>query len=137
MAGATSHLRSTSAPALSANPQVERMFWTYGLRGRPARLLIGVLEELIDASSVGGASFDLGSASFDMTRIATGQIDAYIEPGPRIVDEVPGAREAFERVGGGSILNNTPYDVAPAGLHLKEAGAGVTDALGAPLGKRP
>ena len=62
--------------------------------------------ELIDASSVGGATFDLGSATYDMTRVATGQLDAYIEPGPRIVDDVPGMREEFERVGGGAILND-------------------------------
>ena len=35
-----------------------------------------------------------------MTRIVTGQLDAYVEPGPRIVAEVPGMREEFERVGG-------------------------------------
>jgi myo-inositol-1(or 4)-monophosphatase len=125
------------AAALSATTAVERMFWTYGLRGRPTRLLMGVLEKLVDASSVGGASFDLGSATFDMTRIATGQLDAYVEPGPRIVDEVPGAREEFERVGGGAILNNSPYDIAAAALHLQEAGAVVTDAWGKPLGDRP
>jgi fructose-1,6-bisphosphatase/inositol monophosphatase family enzyme len=51
-----------------------------------------VLAELVDASSVGGASFDLGSATYDITRITTGQLDAYIEPGPRIVDDVPGMR---------------------------------------------
>jgi myo-inositol-1(or 4)-monophosphatase len=124
-------------PALSENVDLGRMFWTYGLRGRPASLLIGCLEELIDASSVGGASFDLGSATYDMTRIVTGQLDAYIEPGPRIVEEVPGAREAFERVGGGEILNNSPYDIAAAALCLEEAGAIVTDASGKPLDGRP
>jgi fructose-1,6-bisphosphatase/inositol monophosphatase family enzyme len=112
------------------------MFWTYGLRGRPAMLLVGVIEELIDASSVGGASFELGSATYDMTRIATGQLDAYVEPGPLIVDAVPGAREEFERVGGGAILNNSPYDLAAAVLCLEEAGAVVTDAEGKPLGDR-
>jgi myo-inositol-1(or 4)-monophosphatase len=128
---------ATPAPALSRNAEIGRMFWTYGLRGRPARLLMGVLEELIDASSVGGAGFDLGSATFNMTRIATGQLDAYIEPGPRIIDEVPGAREEFERVGGGAVLNNSPYDVAASALHLEECGAVVTDAWGRPLGDRP
>jgi myo-inositol-1(or 4)-monophosphatase len=124
-------------PALSTNSDLGRMFWTYGLRGRPAKLLIGCLEELIDASSVGGASFDLGSATYDMTRILTGQLDAYIEPGPRIVEEVPGAREAFEHVGGGVILNNSPYDLAAATLCLEEAGAIVTDARGESLNGRP
>jgi myo-inositol-1(or 4)-monophosphatase len=125
------------APALSGNTDIGRMFWTYGLRGRPARATIEVLAELIDASSVGGASFDLGSATYDMTRIATGQLDAYIEPGPRIVADVPGMREQFERVGGGAVLNNSPYDLAAAVLCLDEAGAVVTDAYGSSLGSRP
>lgn len=125
------------SPALSANTDVTKMFWTYGLRGRPARATIEVLAELIDASSVGGATFDLGSATFDMTRIATGQLDAYVEPGPRIVADVPGMREQFERLGSGAVLNNSPYDLAAAVLCLAEAGAVVSDAYGASLGERP
>jgi myo-inositol-1(or 4)-monophosphatase len=122
---------------LSANERLERMFWVYGFRGRPARATTEVLAELIDASSVGGASFDLGSATYDMTRILTGQLDAYVEPGPRLVDEVPGMREEFERVGGGAILNNSPYDLAAAALCLVEGGALVTGAHGEPLDERP
>jgi myo-inositol-1(or 4)-monophosphatase len=122
---------------LSANERLDRMFWTYGFRGRPARALTEVLAELIDASSVGGATFDLGSAAFDMTRVLTGQLDAYVEPSPRIVEEVPSMRAAFERVGRGTILNNTPYDLAAAVLCLQEGGAVVTDARGEPLDDRP
>jgi myo-inositol-1(or 4)-monophosphatase len=122
---------------LSANERLERMFWTYGFRGRPARPTAEVLAELIDASSVGGATFELGSAAFDMTRVVTGQLDAYVEPGPRLVADVPGMRAEFERVGGGAILNNSPYDVAAATLVLEEAGALVSDAYGRPLGRRP
>jgi myo-inositol-1(or 4)-monophosphatase len=124
------------APRLSTNSSLERMFWSYGLRGRPARQTIEVLGELIDASSVGGATFDLGSATYDMTRIATGQLDAYVEPGPAIVAEVPGMRAAFERVGGGTVLNNSPYDLAAAVLCLTEAGAVVSDAAGGSLEAR-
>jgi myo-inositol-1(or 4)-monophosphatase len=124
------------APSLSANRDLSRMFWAYGLRGRPVRAIAEVLGELIDASSVGGATFDLGSATYDMTRIVTGQLDAYIEPGPRIVADVPGMREEFERVGDGVVLNNSPYDLAAAALILEEAGAVVTDAYGAPLTER-
>src|SRR5439155_13394898 len=98
--------------------------------------LIEVLGELIDASSVGGGTFDLGSASFDMTRVTTGQLDAYVEPGSRLIADVPGMREEFERVGGGAVLNNSPYDVAAAALCLEEAGAIVTDARGTPLDGR-
>jgi myo-inositol-1(or 4)-monophosphatase len=124
-------------PSLSANTDPSRMFWSYGLRGRPVRAMAEVLGELIDASSVGGATFDLGSATYDMTRVASGQLDAYVEPGPRVVADVPGMREQFERVGGGAILNNSPHDVAAAALCLREAGAVVTDAYGKPLDGRP
>jgi len=125
------------APSLSENVRLERMFWAYGLRGRPARQTAEVLAELIDASSVGGATFDLGSATYDMTRIATGQLDAYVEPGPRMVADLPGMRTEFERVGGGAVLNNSPYDLAAAAICLQEAGAVVSDAYGQPLDSRP
>ena len=54
-----------------------------------------------------------------MTRVVTGQLDAYVEPGPRLVDEVPGHGAEFERVGGGAVLNNSPYDLAAAALCLR------------------
>ncbi|HEV3002063.1 MAG TPA: inositol monophosphatase family protein [Solirubrobacteraceae bacterium] len=130
-------LRASVPLRLSANEDVERMFWVYGLRGRPARVVVEVLAELIDASSAWGAVFDLGSATYDTTRILTGQLDAYVEPSPRIVDEVPGMRAQFERVGRGAVLNNTPYDLAAAVLCLVEGGAVVTDAHGEPLDDRP
>jgi len=124
------------APALSANTDVSRMFWAYGLRGRPVRRVAEVVGELIDASSVGGGTFDLGSATYDMTRVVTGQLDAYIEPGPRMIADVPRVREEFERIGGGVVLNNSPYDLAAAVLVCAEAGAIVTDAYGKSLASR-
>jgi len=123
-------------PRLSAQASVERMLWTYGFRGRPAVATTIVLEELIDASSVAGGTFDLGSATFDMTRLVTGQLDAYVEPGPRMIEEVDWMRAAFERVGRGAVLNNSPYDLAAAALILAEAGAVVSDASGSPLDRR-
>jgi myo-inositol-1(or 4)-monophosphatase len=122
---------------LSANERLDRMFWTYGFRGRPARPTVEVIGDLIDASSVGGATFDLGSAAFDMTRLVTGQLDVYVEPGPLLVDEVPGMEEEFRRVGGGELLNNSPYDLAASVLILEEAGAVVSDARGHTLADRP
>ena len=124
-------------PALSAQSSVERMLWPYGFRGRPVVPTAIVLEELIDSSSVKGGTFDLGSATYDMTRLVTGQLDAYVEPGPRLIDEVDWMRAEFERVGDGAVLNNSPYDLAAATLILEEAGAVVTDATGAGLGERP
>jgi myo-inositol-1(or 4)-monophosphatase len=118
---------------LSANERIDRMFWTYGFRGRPARIAVEAIADLIDASSVGGGTFELGSAAYDMTRVLTGQCDAYVEPGPRIIADVPETKAEFERVGSGAILNNSPYDLAAAALILEEAGAIVTDAYGEPL----
>src|SRR4051794_5664691 len=122
---------------LSANHDLDRLFWAYGFRGRPARPLVEVVGDLIDRSSVGGAGFDLGSAAFCMTRVLTGQLDAYVEPGPLLVDEVPGMREEFEEVGGGAVLNNSPYDLAAAALCVTEGGGVVTDARGGSLDDRP
>jgi myo-inositol-1(or 4)-monophosphatase len=123
--------------SLTANQDISTLFWSAGFRGRPAEPLVEVIGELIDASSVGGGFFDLGSATFDMTRILTGQLDAYIDVGSRMIDELPVLRERFERAGGGAVLNNSPYDLAAAVLCLEEAGALVTDAYGDPLGPRP
>ena len=124
-------------PRLSPNERLDRMFWTFGYRGRPARPLTEVLGDLIDASSVGGASFDLGSACYDTMCVVDGRLDAYVEPGPLLVERVPGMREEFERVGGGAVLNNSPYDLAAAALIASEAGAVVTDAAGDPFDERP
>jgi myo-inositol-1(or 4)-monophosphatase len=130
-------LEATAPIRLSATTDLDRLFWTYGFRGRPARPTVEVLGDLIDRSSVGGATFELGSATYDMTRVLTGQLDAYLEPGPRLIDEVPGMREEFERVGGGHVLNNSPYDLAAAALCARESGAVVTDAAGRTLDDRP
>jgi myo-inositol-1(or 4)-monophosphatase len=120
----------------SANERLDRLFLAYGLRGRPVRSTAEVLAELIDGCLAGGA-FELGAATYDMTRLLTGQLDAYVEPGARLVAEVPMMRAAFERVGGGHVLNNSPYDLAAAVLICQEGGAVVTDAAGEPLEDRP
>ena len=126
-------LRSSRPVALSGETDVGRMFWGYGFRGRPARPTVEVLGDLIDASSVGGGTFELGSQSFVMTRIATGQLDAVVEVGSRLIDDVPGMREEFEELGRGEVLNNSPYDLAAAWLCLREAGGVVSDGWGEPL----
>jgi myo-inositol-1(or 4)-monophosphatase len=126
-------LRATRPIALSTETDVSRMFWGYGFRGRPVRPTAEVLGDLIDASSVGGGTFELGSQAFAMTRVATGQFDAVIEVGSRLIDDVPGIREEFERVGGGEVLNNSPYDLAAPWLCLREAGGAISDGWGEPL----
>jgi myo-inositol-1(or 4)-monophosphatase len=125
------------AANLSPNTDISRLFWTLGFRGRPAVPLVTVLGYLIDESSVGGGVFDLGSATFDMTRILTGQLDGYVDVGSRIIEEAPALEREFAELGDGAVLNNSPYDLAAAVLCLREAGAIVTDAYGEPLDDRP
>jgi myo-inositol-1(or 4)-monophosphatase len=96
-----------------------------------------VIGELIDISSVRGGFFDLGSATYDMTRILTGQLDAYLDVGSLMIDRLPVLRERFEEVGGGAVLNNSPYDLAAAVLCLEEGGVVVTDGGGESLNDRP
>ena len=124
---------STMRVSLSANEDPRRMFWGYGFRGRPVRPTVEVLAELIDGSSVRGGTFELGSQAFAMTRVVTGQLDAVVEVGSRLIDELPGMRAEFERVGDGEVLNNSPYDLAAPWLCLLEAGGVVSDGWGRPL----
>lgn len=109
------------------------LFWTLGFRGRPALPTVLVLEELIDTSSVDGGLFDLGSATFCITRLLTGQLDAYVDVGDRMLREVPELEEMFLRVGHGYPLNNSSYDLAAVALIAREAGLVITDAFGKPL----
>jgi myo-inositol-1(or 4)-monophosphatase len=67
---------------------------------------------------------------FGMTRLGTGQLDAVIEVGSRMIDDVPGMLEEFGRVGRGAVPNNSPYDLAALWRCLVEAGGVVTDGWG-------
>jgi myo-inositol-1(or 4)-monophosphatase len=129
-------VESTAPVRLSANQDLTRMFWGYGFRGRPVRPTAELLAELIDGSSVGGGTFELGSQAFAMTRVVTGQLDAVVEVGSRMIDELPELRAQFERIGGGEVLNNSPYDLAAPWLCLREAGGTISDGWGGPLDRR-
>ena len=122
---------------LSANTDLRALFWTAGLRGRPAMPVTIVLERLIDDSSMRGGYFDLGSATFNMTRIVTGQLDAYVDVGRHLVDVDPGLEAVFRAVGEGNVCTNFPYDVAAAALIVTEAGGVVSRPDGSPIGDHP
>ena len=98
--------------------------------------LATVLAELIDGSSVGGAVFDLGSATDDMTRIVTGQLDAYLDVGTRMIEEIPAVRSELSGLAEAR-SSNSPYDLAAAALCVREAGGVVTDAYGRSLEGKP
>ncbi len=128
---------SPSAIKLSPNVDPRALFWTAGLRGRPVVPMAVLLEELIDGSSMHGGFFDLGSATFNMTRIVTGQLDAYVDVGWRVVHELPELESAFRAAGDGAVCTNFPYDVAAAALVVEEAGGVVTAADGGSLDACP
>jgi myo-inositol-1(or 4)-monophosphatase len=111
---------------LSRNTDLGALFWTAGLRGRPALPMTVLLEDLIDGSSMRGGYFDLGSATFNMTRIVTGQLDAYIDVGRHVLDLFPETEAQFRATGAGALCTNFPYDVAAVALIVQEAGGVVT-----------
>lgn len=121
----------------SGRTSLDGLFWAGGFRGQPAVPLAAVLAGVFDAPGARGAFFDHGSAAYSLSRVATGQLDAYVDPGQRIVEEVPEMVGAFRRVGGGHVLNTTTYDAAAGVLLLRELGLPVTDARGDPLDAVP
>ena len=125
-------------PLLSAQRRTCR-----GCSGPPASAaarpipLIEVLGELIDTSSVGGGFFDLGSATFDMTRILTGQLDAYVDVGSADDRRGSGAApSASSRSEEARCSTTRPTTWPPPSSACEEAGAVVTDAAGRPA-RRP
>jgi len=138
--GAGFSMRTNAGAPIPFRPSpctdIESLFWTLGFRGRPALILATVMEELIDRSSVGGAVFDIGSATYSITRVLTGQLDAYVDIGPAIIAAQPWTEAEFRRVGRGAVLNNSPYDLAAAHLLVTEAGLPISDAAGVSLAGR-
>jgi myo-inositol-1(or 4)-monophosphatase len=120
-------------PRLSDTAELERMFWSLEFNGHPARMMIDAYGHLIDASANRGAVYVFNSASFSLSRIVTGQMDAYVDIGNRILRDRPESEADFRRVGHGSILHLFPYDIAAAVFIAERAGAVVTDAYGKSL----
>ena len=121
----------------SANTDRRALFWTAGLRGRPSLPMAVALEALTDRCSMGGGTFELGSAAFALTRVANGQLDAYVDIGRRALDTFPALEPNFLEVGEGSVCTNFPYDVAAGALIVEEVGAVVTRADGGSLQDAP
>lgn len=120
-------------PRLGTTTDLERMFWSLEFNGHPADLMIGAYGHLIDASANRGGVYVFNSASFSISRIITGQMDAYVDIGNRLLRDHPELERDFRRVGHGSILHLFPYDIA-ASVHLAErAGVIITDAYGKSL----
>lgn len=128
---------SVRPPNPSDQSSLDRMFWAGGFRGRPYLPIAAAVAPLADRCSIEGSTFDLGSASYIMTRLVTGQLDAYVDPGLRVLEQFPQLEAEFLRAGRGSVVCNAPYDVAAALLCAVNAGCVVTDAWGRSLRSAP
>lgn len=111
--------------------------WTSETVGRPASLVFTCLEELIDRSSKTGSFFVFNSSAFSLTRLLTGQLDAVVDVGGRLLRDAPGARDRFADLGLGRPMGLFSYDIAAAALIAQEAGYTVTDASGQSLDDVP
>lgn len=131
------HKGNITSPSLSGKIDIDSLFWSIGIGGKPIAPLITVLEELINSSNFNGSIFSLGSSSFSITRVASGQLDCYIDIGHRLVTDYPVFEKDYMKVGQGSIVNNYAYDIAAAYLILKEGGGIITDAHGKALDNIP
>jgi myo-inositol-1(or 4)-monophosphatase len=98
------------------------------------RLMADAYAHLVDASANSGGIFVFNSATFSISRIITGQLDAYVDIGNRILKDHPHTEAEFRRAGRGSILHLFPYDIAAATYLARLAGLTITDAFGADLG---
>jgi myo-inositol-1(or 4)-monophosphatase len=123
-------LSSGGGACLSSTTSLERMFWSAEFNGHPADLMLGAYGHLIDASANTGAFYVFCSASFSLSRIITGQMDAYADVGNRLLRDHPELEPAFRRAGHGSILHLFPYDIAASVYLAERAGVVITDGYG-------
>ena len=117
-------------PQVAETTTLEDMFWSFEPNGHPARYMMSAYGNIIDASAKTGGVFLFNSASFSISRIISGQLDAYVDVRNRLLRDKPMLEGEFRRVGNGNILHLFPYDIAASVLLAKKAGIIVTDAYG-------
>ncbi len=115
---------------LSKNDELDKMAWTFELAGRPVELVTDILAPLINKSSLRGGVFVFSSTAYSLTRLLTGQLNAVVDVGNRILRDFPNTRSHFLQAGMGTVMGLFPYDIAAAVLIAETAGCTVTDAYG-------
>ncbi len=120
----------TRLPNLNKNADLKHMFWAFEFNGHPTKLMIDAYGDIIDSSANTGGVFLFNSASYAISRIITGQLDAFVDIGNRILKDNLELLSEFKRVGNGAVLHLFPYDIAAVVLIAKKAGVVITDAYG-------
>lgn len=123
--------------SLSTNTDIKSLFWAFELAGRPAEGVVKTLKKLINQSSLAGGCFVISSATYALTRILTGQLDAYIDPWERVYKESDYFRAKSRDFFDGRLLGLKCYDLAAAVIICREAGVTITDAFGKNLEPMP
>jgi myo-inositol-1(or 4)-monophosphatase len=123
----------TGEPSLSSNEDMSLLRWSLTVPGRPASLVFNLMADLIDVSSVTGGFFSCNSTCYSISRLLTGQQDAYIDIADRLAKEFPAAVTELYEKSGTRIWGFSSYDIAAAYLIAKQAGVVITDAYGCSL----
>jgi len=118
---------------LSDNDDLDMLRWSLTVPGRPASLVFGMMADLIDRSSVRGGFFSCNSTCYSISRILTGQLDAYIDVANRLVEDFPLSECKVYDKEYGRLTGFSSYDIAAALLIAKQAGVTITDGYGDPL----
>ncbi len=124
-------------PKLSSNEDLSLLRWSLTMPGRPASLVFGVMADLVDMSSVTGGFFSCNSTCYSISRILTGQLDAYVDVANRIVRDYPPMKSAPRGITDLRLAGFSSYDIAAAHLIAGRAGVTITDAYGSPLDDMP
>lgn len=111
---------------LSKTNEIRKMRWSFEVVGYPVREIMKKIAPLIDQSSQTGAVFVFSSTCFSITRLLTGQLDAYVDVRKMLMDKE--GKKGF---------GMSTYDIAAADLLAKESGVVITDAYGKSLDKIP
>lgn len=124
-------------PRLTTITDLDHISWSFELAGRPVERVTRALGSLIDRSSIRGGVFVITGTAFSLTRLVSGQFDAVVDVGIRVLRDYPELLEEFNTAGLGAPLGAFPYDIAAAVLIAETAGCVVTDAYGNSLGPTP
>lgn len=122
---------------LSSNQRLDHLRWCFEIVGRPASQIIGALAGLIDQSSYKGGVFIFNCSSFALTRIVSGQLDAYVEISGRTAKAVAQPQPAPQLPNQQPTIGLFAYDIAAAYVIAKEAGCVLSDDLGNSLENMP
>lgn len=120
-------------PNLNSAAHIDNLFWSIEFNGHPSRKMIESYGHIIDRTSNSGGIFVFSSSTYSILKIITGQLDAYVDIGNRLLRDNPSSLKEFKEVGKGSVLHLFPYDIAAIALVAEKAGVVITDAYGKAL----